>query len=55
MRSQLTGTAKLVEAHTDGQSAIAFGIGAVALPSQIMFGSILDVIFGQVKRDLAIT
>jgi len=32
-----------------GILAIAFGIGAVALPAHIMFGRILDVIFGQAK------
>jgi len=30
-----------------GLLAIAFGIGAVALPANIMFGRILDVIFGK--------
>ncbi len=32
-----------------GILAIAFGVGAVALPGRIMFGRILDVIFGQAK------
>ena len=32
-----------------GALAIAFGIAAVALPAHIMFGRILDVIFGKVK------
>jgi len=32
-----------------GVLAIAFGIGAIALPGRIMFGRILDVIFGQAK------
>jgi hypothetical protein len=32
-----------------GILAIAFGIAAVALPANIMFGRILDVIFGQAK------
>jgi uncharacterized membrane protein HdeD (DUF308 family) len=32
-----------------GTLAIAFGIAAVALPAHIMFGRILDVIFGKAK------
>jgi len=32
-----------------GILAIAFGIGVIALPGRIMFGRILDVIFGQAK------
>jgi len=32
-----------------GISAIVFGIAAIALPANIMFGRILDVIFGKAK------
>lgn len=33
-----------------GILAIAFGLCAVAFPAGIMFGRILDVVFGQAKR-----